>query len=419
MNLRLIFDIAKLLLLARWRQTLVAAIGVTFGITMFIALLGFMNGLNDLLDGLVLNRVPHVRLYNEIKANANQPINLAWSDKKSHHFISSVKAGQVREDIYNNAAIINKVEGDSRVLGVTPRLITQVFFNSGTVNISGIINGINAEREIRLFHFRDYVVNGNPENLMRIPNTIVLGKGLADQLLVEVGDVVQVTTPAGNRFSLKVIGFFQSGLNDVDKIQSYASIATVQKLMGKPGSYITDIQIKLKDIDEAPQVAREYAGIFHIDAEDIQTANSQYETGSFVRSLISYAVGITLLVVAGFGIYNILNMMIYEKMDTIAILKAVGFSGKDVNRIFLIIALSIGLSGGFAGLLFGFLLSLFIDQIPFRTSALPTVTTYPVNYSLVFYAIGACFSLVTTYFAGWFPARKASRVDPVVIIRGK
>ncbi|MGB4973199.1 MAG: FtsX-like permease family protein, partial [Cyclobacteriaceae bacterium] len=131
------------------------------------------------------------------------------------------------------------------------------------------------------------------------------------------------------------------------------------------------------------------------------------------------AVGITLLIVAGFGIYNILNMMIYEKMDSIAILKATGFSGKDVNRIFMVIALSIGLFGGVLGLLFGFLLSLGIDQIPFNTLSLPTTTTYPVNYSPAFYLIGSTFSIVTTYLAGWAPARKASKVDPVVIIRGK
>jgi lipoprotein-releasing system permease protein len=159
--------------------------------------------------------------------------------------------------------------------------------------------------------------------------------------------------------------------------------------------------------------------LFQTDAEDIQTANAQFETGSFVRSLISYAVGITLLVVAGFGIYNILNMIIYEKMDSIAILKATGFSGKDVNRIFLVIALSIGVFGGVLGLLFGFLVSFGIDQIPFNTASLPTIKTYPINYSPVFYLIGSSFSLVTTYLAGWAPARKASKVDPVVIIRGK
>ena len=66
MNYKLIFTIAKSLLFARWRQTLVAAIGVTFSITMFITLLSFMTGLNDMLDGLILNRTPHIRLYNEI-----------------------------------------------------------------------------------------------------------------------------------------------------------------------------------------------------------------------------------------------------------------------------------------------------------------------------------------------------------------
>ena len=106
-------------------------------------------------------------------------------------------------------------------------------------------------------------------------------------------------------------------------------------------------------------------------------------------------------------------------MDSIAILKATGFSGRDVNRIFIIIAESIGIFGGVIGLLFGFLLSSVIDQIPFNTAALPTIKTFPINYNPFFYLIGIVFSLITTYFAGFFPARKASRVDPVIIIRGK
>jgi lipoprotein-releasing system permease protein len=112
-------------------------------------------------------------------------------------------------------------------------------------------------------------------------------------------------------------------------------------------------------------------------------------------------------------------MMIYEKMDSIAILKATGFSGRDVNLVFLLIAMSIGFFGGVVGLVFGFLFSVLIDNIPFVTAALPTITTYPVNYDVVYYVIGGVFSLITTYFAGFFPARKASRVDPVEIIRGK
>ena len=419
MNLRLIFSISKSLLLARLKQTVVAAVGVTFSITMFVTLLSFMTGLNIMLDGLILNRTPHVRLFNDIKPAKVQPIDASPEFKGDYNFISSIKSGAGRKEIYNSGAIMQQINSDERVLGLAPRINAPVFFNDGAIEITASINGVDVQEETRLFHFNEYVTTGNPIDLKNVSNSIILGKALAQKLLANVGDVVQLTTSQGERFPLKVVGYFESGLLDFDKTQAYASIGTVQKILGKDKSYVTDLQVKLKDILLAPEVAKEYAELFQTDAEDIQTANSQFETGSRVRSIISYSVGITLLIVAGFGIYNILNMMIFEKMETIAILKATGFAGIDVKRIFLTIAMTIGFVGGMAGLLFGFLLSSLIDQIPFNTAALPTVTTFPINYNIVYYFIGGIFSLITTYFAGFFPARKAGKVDPVVIIRGK
>lgn len=398
---------------------MVAAIGVTFSITMFIALLGFMTGLNDLLDGLILNRTPHIKFFNEIKPSKVQPIDLSEKLKSSYNFIESVKPNTERVEIYNVSAIMSALSKDKRVLGIAPKITTQVFYNVGAIDITGVINGIEVEQENKLFFFSDYVVQGNYIDLKNIPNSIILGKAAADKMLTKVGDVVQVTSAKGERIQLKVVGFFQSGLQDLDKVQSYASIATTQKLLGQTSSYITDVQVKLKDLNLAPELAKYYGSLFNVDTEDLQTVNSQFETGTRVRTLISYTVGITLLIVAGFGIYNILNMMIYEKMDSIAILKATGFSGKDVNNIFITISLSIGVFGGVFGLLFGYLISKLIDQIPFVTSALPTISTYPVNYNPMYYFIGVTFAIITTYFAGFFPARKASKIDPVIIIRGK
>lgn len=419
MNYKLIVSISLSLMKARWKQTLVAAVGVTFSITMFIALLSFMTGLNGLLDGLILNRTPHVRIYNDIKPSKPQPINLSGAYKQSYNFIKSVKSASGRQEIYNSAAILQVLKSDPRVTGIAPKIIAPVFFNAGTIDITGVVNGIDVQSESTLFHFNDYIITGKAIDLKNVPNSIILGKGVADKLLAELGDVVQVTTSQGDIMPLKVVGYFQSGLQDFDKVQCYTSINTAQKLLGKPNNYLTDIQVKLTDLNLAPAVAKEYGAMFQADTEDIQTANSQFETGSFIRTLISYSVGITLLIVAGFGIYNILNMMIYEKMDAIAIMKATGFSGSDVNRIFIVIALSIGFFGGVIGLFLGFGLSVVINHIPFRTAALPTITTFPVNYNPAFYMIGTIFSLITTYFAGYFPARKASKVDPVVIIRGK
>ena len=419
MKYKLILSIARSLLMARWKQTLVAAVGVTFGITMFITLLSFMSGLNEMLDSLILNRTPHILLYNEIKPADKQPIELSKRYAGKYHFIRSIKPKKERKEIYGAKSILNSLKADARVLGVAPKITTQVFYNVGAIDLTGVINGVDVVEEDRLFRFRDYVTSGNFIDLKNIPNSIILGKGAADKMMANIGDLIQVTTVNGERMQLKVVGYFQSGIQDIDKVQSYASITTTQKLLGESSAYLTDLQIKLKDINLAPQLAKDYAALYSTEAIDIQTANSQFETGSSVRSLISYAVGITLLIVAGFGIYNILNMMIFEKMDSIAILKATGFSGTDVNRVFMSIALSIGFFGGLVGLLFGFGLSSVIDQIPFNTAALPTITTYPVTYNPRFYVIGITFSIVTTYFAGYFPSRKASKMDPVTIIRGK
>jgi lipoprotein-releasing system permease protein len=112
-------------------------------------------------------------------------------------------------------------------------------------------------------------------------------------------------------------------------------------------------------------------------------------------------------------------MMIFEKMDSIAILKATGFSGNDVKWIFILLSMIIGIAGGLFGLLFGFIFTSIIDVIPFSTAALPTIKTYPIDYNIVYYFVGITFALCTTFIAGLFPALKAGKVDPVEIIRGK
>jgi len=419
MKVFLILDVSFGFLMARFRQSLVAAVGVTFGVAMFIALVSFMSGLNNLLDGLILNRTPHIRFYNDIKPSENQPVNLSSNFRNHENFISSIRPKDQGKEIYNSKAIIQSLKADPRVIDVAPKAMTQVFFNTGIIEISGVVNGVEMLAEEKLFKFSDYVIEGDIEGLVNSSNSIFLGKGLADKLLVGVGEVIQITSPNGQISSLKVAGIFQFGLAEIDNATSYSSLATVQKLLGKPASYITDIQIKLTDIISAPSVAKELSKVFGVDAIDIQTANSQFETGSKVRTIISYAVGITLLIVAGFGIYNILNMLIYEKMDSIAILKATGFSGNDVQWIFIFLSIIIGVSGGLAGLAFGFGLTAIIDNIPFETASLPTIKTYPIDYKIIYYVIGIVFALVTTFFAGWFPSRKASKIDPVTIIRGK
>jgi lipoprotein-releasing system permease protein len=419
MRLKALFSIAIGLLTARMRQTVIAAVGVMFGITTFIALLGFMEGVNNMLDGLMMNRTPHIRLYNEIQASENQPVNQSESYEEGYNFVHSIKPKDEQISIKNSPKIVHFLENDPKVKGVNERISSQVFYNLGSTNIGGLVNGVDVEKEIELYSFNDYMIRGNSMDLQNVPNSIILGLGLAELMLVDIGDLVQLTSPEGIRFNFKVVGIFQTGIADIDKKQSYVSILSNQKLLGKSSDYVTDILIKLHDVEKAPYLSKYYATLFDVSAIDINTANAQFDTGSSIRSIVSYAVGITLLLIAGFGIYNILNMLIYEKMDSIAILKATGFSGRDVSRVFIIVAMLIGVFGGGFGLLFGNLACRLIDIVPYNTEALPTITTYPVDFSAKYYIIAGIFSLMTTYFAGFFPSRKASRIDPVNIIRGK
>ncbi|MFC7773119.1 ABC transporter permease [Flavobacterium sp. GCM10027622] len=418
MNCKLVFSIALHLMRSRLKQTVIAGVGVTFGIAMFITLVSFMYGMNDLLDGLIINRTPHVRLYNEIKPSENQPVTISEKYKNDVNFINSIKPKDRGKSIYNAKAIIQSLKQDDRVFDVAPKITTPVFFNSGTIEISGVVNGIDVLTEQKLFSLNDYMVEGKVEDLQQ-NNSIIIGKGLSTKMLLKKGDIIKITTPKGSLTSMKIVGIIQIGIAEIDDVTSYTSLAMAQKILGVPKSYITDIQVKINDTDLAPSLANEYRTKYSVDAIDFQTTNSQFETGTTIRSIISYAVGIVLLIVAGFGIYNILNMMIFEKMDSIAILKATGFSGADVKWIFMFLSMVIGICGGVLGLIFGFVFSNIIDLIPFNTAALPTIKTFPVNYNPLFYIIGITFALITTLIAGLFPALKASKVDPVEIIRGK
>lgn len=381
--------------------------------------MSFMTGLNNLLDGLMLNRTPHVRIYNEIEPSEKQPIEQSDAFSDQWNIISSIKPKANKERIHNALPIITQLEKDSRVKGVAPQIKANVFYLAGSIELNGIVTGIDPLEEIRLFNFNDYIVEGSAEELVKNRNGILLGAGIAAKMSLSIGDRIQVATARGNLISLKIVGIYQSGLAEIDNMQSYVNLSMGQQILGVAKSYVTDINLKLYDIEQSVPVTNEVKRSYGVSAVDIKTANAQFETGTAIRNLITYAVSITLLIVAGFGIYNILNMMIYEKMNDIAILKATGFSGRDVKMIFISQAMLIGLAGGLLGLSIGYGLSVVIDHTPFETEALPTIKTFPVNFDPMYYFIGITFALVSTFLAGYLPAQKAQRIDPVEIIRGQ
>ena len=415
----LILRIAKTHLLSRFKQSLIAGLGVTFGISMFIAMVSFMTGVNVLLEKLMLSSTPHIHIYNDIKTNRKTIVDILGSPDKNFNVVHHVKPKDEGKNIKDGLPITALIKNDPHVYGASPLVTSQVFYNYGSTPINGSISGVDILEQDKLFDISGKIVKGDLHDLLSVSNAILIGSGLAEKLNVGVNERVNITTPTGVQIQLTVVGIFTSGISMVDNTMSYSTLKTAQKILGKSNEYITDINIKLKNIDDAPVMAKTFERQFGYKADDWLTANAEILVSFTLRNVITYAVSVALLIVAGFGIYNILTMMIYENMNDIAILKATGFSGGDIMKLFLTEALLIGMTGGMGGLLLGFLISLGISNIPFHSKAFISMDHMPVNFDPQYYMFGLLFALITTAISGFLPARKASKVDPVSIIRGK
>jgi lipoprotein-releasing system permease protein len=415
--MKLVLEIAKTHLFSKPKQTIIAMLGVTFGIGMFIALVSLMTGLNNFTEQLTMTSSPDIHIYHDV-TEARESI-IERVNKEGVNLVHHQKPKNETPKLRNAIQITDFIRKDARVLGVAPSISSQVFYNYGPVQLSGNILGVDIMEEDKLFGLREKMKQGSIEDLKANHDGIIMGKGLARKLNVQSGDRVVVTTPEGFTLTLKVVGIFQMGLGAVDNVRSYANLATVQTILRKDHLYITDINIKLIDLHQAKAIAPEFQKSYGYKAEDWETANATFLTGNIIRNIITYSVSITLLIVAGFGIYNILNMTIHSKMKDIAILKAMGFAGKDVKQIFMIQSLVIGLVGSLFGLLIGFILSSLIARAPFNGGDFISLDHFPVNFDPRYYLVGIIFGISTTAFAGYMPSRKASKIDPIEILRGQ
>lgn len=420
MTLPVNIEIMKTQLLSRRRQTIVAMLGVTFGIGMFILMMSFMKGMNDFFADIMLSVTPDIRIYNDYKTDYSSSVTQQFLGEKERNWIvvRHPRPKQINLNLKNASGIIEDLKKYDDVQVVSPLVSAQILFNYGPVQLGAIVDGVDISEEDRLFGLSEKMSSGKPGNLLVSDNGILLGYKLANKLNVTMGDVVTATAPSGIQLRFRVVGTYKFGISSVDEFKAYVDITSMQQLLGKGRDYITDIRLKLKDMDEAPALAPVLAKRYGYKAEDWETVNASIKAGNRIRDTFTYVLSFTLLLIAGFGIYNIMNMVIMGKMKDIAILKASGFAKKDIIQVFLSQSLIIGLFGAIAGLLMGFALSYALSKVPWPEDEWIVITHFPVNFDPLYYIVGLIFGLLTTGLAGLLPALKASRVDPVAILRG-
>ena len=405
--------ISQVHLTSNVKQTIVAMLGVTFGISMYVFMTGFMTGVNNAQTDLAFSSLAHIRIYNDGPADNTNLAKKVYPNDIIN--LRNAKIIKYTEGIKNAASITSVLHNQPDITDITTQVNINVFFKNAGNKVNGVICGVDVFNENKVFNISHYMVQGNWNELKYRADGIFVGIALAKNLSLKVNDNLNVLTSDGVTRNYKVIGIFQTNVTGVDKTKAYITENAARQLLAVNQDYVTDIMINVKDYNKTQSTVDKVTKLTPYKVEAWQMANQQLVAGSNLRDIIAVAVSLTILLVAGFGIYNIMNMTINQKIKEIAILKAMGFSGKDVTQIFLTEAIIIGLIGGVVGMGFGLFISKMVNRVPFNVSGLHTL---PMAYLPKDYVLAFLFGLVTTFIAGYLPARKASKIDPVTIIRG-
>lgn len=402
-------EVAYTYIVSNKRMTFVAAFGVTLGIAVYIFMNSMLTGFDIAASQSFFKSIPHIRIYKDDEIS--KPISTATN--KNIPVIINPKVVPANNTIDNPKELIKLLKNQKDVAFVTPQLSVGIFYNNAKTQVSGRAIGVLPEEANQMFNMDSYVVEGSVINLKNNINGILLGSGIAAKMNVTSGDNISITSSVGMTKVMKVVGIFQTNNSAIDKTTAYINLAFAQQLMKKNASYITDINVNVKDYNNAKAFAPFLSQLSGYKAEDWETANESYMAGNRMRAITIRFVSISILLVAGFGIYNILNMTVMQKINDIAILKAIGFNGRDVIHIFVTQALIIGIIGIAFGVFFASLMVIFLQNYYVGGD----IGYFPIYFEVSNFLKGIFFGLIVTFLAGYIPARKAADIDPVAIFR--
>jgi lipoprotein-releasing system permease protein len=378
-------------------------VGIAIGVMALIVVLSVMNGFENDIQSKILGT-------------------------QSHIVISNLKGG-----IDDPAQIINSVMKEKGVLAATPFILSQGLF-SAPGGISGVvIRGINPESASRVIRLKEIITRGN-SNLDS--SGVLIGSELASNTGIGIGDAVTLISPNGTITPLGMIpksmafivrGIFSTGMYEFDSNMVYISMNAAKKL------FMVDvpsgIEIKVDDIYAADTIAK---GIVkHLNdgywAKTWKDMNKSLFSALKLEKTIMFIILLFIILVAAFSIISTLIMLVMEKRKDIAILKSMGATMDQILKIFMIMGITIGISGTLVGLILGLLLTHNLNAVVagveflFGIEVMPKdvyyITGLPTKIEPIEVAFITVVSFLLSFFATIYPARQAAKQDPVEIIR--
>ena len=327
--------------------TLISVAGVALGVMALIIVLAVMTGFEEDLKEKILGTNAHV-----VVLNSTGPI----------------------EDYQK---LLKKVKGMDGVVAATPFIYNQVMISSGR-NVSGVVlRGIDVQSDAKVTNLHKSIVEGKLSALEETaPDKqpgLVIGKELAKNLGLFLGDTVDVISPMGNitpfgmmpkmrRFQIS--GIFNTGMFEYDSTLAYVSLAEAQQFMGL-GDVVTGIQLKARDVYQTGELTerlnQELGPPYY--ARDWMQMNKNILFALKTEKVVMFIILTLIVLVAAFGIASTLFMVVMEKTRDIAILKSMGATSRSVMQIFVLEGVIIGIFGTAIGVLGGLLVALNLQPI--------------------------------------------------------
>jgi lipoprotein-releasing system permease protein len=372
---------------------------------------GLMQGSQiDFLRQLV-DTMPHITLDDERRAPATQPADQEYAVVQMSNVANINKRPGIKNPDSVMASLRSWLPGD-----VAPSMKTSAIIDhGGRVGIS--LTGIDPRLEVRVSKLAKQMREGEIADLSRAPNGIIIGEALAQKLAIKTGNTVVLVGGQNNQLDATVVGLFHSGLKSVDEGQVYSLMSLAQTLSGQTG-VVNQLRLRLDDPLVAQKVATQVEAMTGYKSVSWQEANSDLLSTFAVRDFIVLTVMGAMLLTSSFATYNIISTITHEKRQDIAIMKSLGMREYSVRRIFIIEAGIIGAVGIVFGWVLGYLLCYGWSHITIFNPLTGTTVPLQIYYSLTHYLVVGAISLVCCAGAAFFPARKATRVQPVDIIRG-
>ena len=286
-------------------------------------------------------------------------------------------------------------------------------FEDATVDLYGIDPALHAQTTDLLHQ----LIEGNFDDFRNNTSAVIVGSRLAELLQIGVGDTVQLLSPNGEYWRLTVAAIARAGVGSIDSTRIYSHSRVAQTLLQRPFG-ASMIIYKLRDPDRAPGLASHFEKLFQHDASSWQE-REQSTLQLFLTLRMSVAITVSLIILlAGFGIFNVLTMSVLAKIKEIAILRSMGYRRIDISAIFLWQGALIAVAGSVVGCLLGGLMTWGVSHIPIRIRGLLYADHFLVTWEWRHYFWATLLAIIAVFIASYVPARRAAELPPVVTLRG-